>query len=131
MPTVLVYSEDPVFRDQVRLAIGRSPAAGVEGVGYLMAERNDQVVRAVETGEADLLVLDGEAWPAGGLGISRELKNSDLAVPPIVVVVGRRDDRWLGTWSQADVVLPRPIDSWQLSRTAVALLTGEALKERA
>lgn len=131
MPTVLVYSEDPVFHDQVRLAIGHSPAAGVEGVRYLMAERNDQVVRAVETGEADLLVLDGEAWPAGGLGISRELKNSDLAVPPIVVVVGRRDDRWLGTWSQADVVLPRPIDSWQLSRTAVALLTGEALKERA
>lgn len=133
MPTVLVYSEDPVFRDQVRLAIGRSPAPGVDGVRYLMAERGEQVVRAVEAGEAGLLVLDGEAWPEGGLGISRELKNSGLDVPPIVVVVGRRDDAWLGRWSQADAVLSRPIDAWELSRTAVSLLTGvpEAMKERA
>jgi len=133
MPTVLVYSEDPVVRDQVRMAIGRSPADGVGQLDYLMAEKGDQVVRAVEAGEPDLLVLDGEAWPTGGLGISRELKNSGLDCPPIVVLIGRRDDRWLGAWSQADAVLPHPIDSWELSRAAVSLLTGVpvAKKERA
>jgi DNA-binding response OmpR family regulator len=57
--------------------------------------------------------------------VSRELKNSRDDCPPIGVLIARRDDRWLGVWSQADAVLPQPIDAVELSTTVVRLLTAE------
>ncbi len=122
MAIVLVYSEDPVVRDQVKLAIGRSPAPGVDDLSYLMCDEGEEVIRAVDEGLPDLVVLDGEAWPTGGLGLSREIKNSVDSPPPVIVLIGRPDDRFLGTWSQADVVLAHPIDAAALTAAAVRLL---------
>ena len=124
MTTVLVYTGQESVRDQVRLALGRSPAAGVDDVTYLMADAADQVVRAVEEGIADLLVLDGEAWPTGGMGVCRELKNADIDCPPAIMLIGRRDDRWLAKWSLADAVLPLPIDPPALAEACAELLRG-------
>ena len=123
MATVLVYATDPVVRDQVRLAIGRSPAAGVEDLAYVDTDDADRVIGMVDAGTADLLVLDGEAWPTGGLGLCRQLKNEVADCPPAIVLIGRRDDRWLGQWSQAEAVVMHPIDAIELSRIAVRLMT--------
>jgi DNA-binding response OmpR family regulator len=125
MAVVLVYATDPVVRDQVRLAIGRSPAAGVEDVTFLDTDDGMQVVRAADEGIPDLMVVDGEAWPTGGLGLCRQLKNELTPCPPVVALIGRRDDRWLAEWSQADAVLMHPIDAVELARAAVRLLTRE------
>lgn len=130
---ILVYGETPAVADQVHLAVGRSPAAGID-LDYLVCTSNDEVRRAADEGLADLLVLDGEAWPAGGLGIARELKNSRTDCPPIIVLIERPDDAWLGAWSQADVVLSHPLDADALTRAVVALLSGSpaaATKEHA
>jgi DNA-binding response OmpR family regulator len=126
---VLVYATDPVVRDQVRLAIGRSPAAGVDGITYLDAAEAGEVVRACDEGLPDLLVLDGEAWPTGGLGLCRQLRAELASPPPTIVLIGRRDDRWLAEWSGAEEVLMHPIDAVELARAAVRQLTAE--KERA
>lgn len=122
---VLVYATEQVVRDQVRLAIGRSPAAGVDDVTYLDADDAGQVVRACDEGLPDLLVLDGEAWPTGGLGLCRQMKAELAHCPPVIALIGRRDDRWLAEWSQADAVLMHPIDAVALSEAAVRLLTRE------
>lgn len=119
--TVLVYSEDHAVRDRLRMAIGRRPAAELGRVDYLEADTGPAVVGAVDAGGVDLCVLDGESWPTGGLGISRQLKNEIADCPAIVVVVGRRDDAWLATWSQADGVLEHPLDP-VATRTLVAQL---------
>ena len=123
MATVLVYASDPVVRGQIRLAIGRSPAAGVSEVTYVEAHDGASVVAVADTGRIDLMILDGEAWPTGGLGVCRQLKNELTPCPKALVLIGRRDDRWLGQWSQADAVLMHPIDAIELARTAVRLLT--------
>lgn len=128
MPLICVYATDPVVRDQVRLSIGRSPAAGVEGVTYVATGDPDAVVEAADAGRPDLLILDGEAWPTGGLGLSRQLKNELAPCPPVIVLIGRRDDRWLGEWSQADAVLMQPINADELARTVVRLLTRPAAR---
>jgi DNA-binding response OmpR family regulator len=120
---VLVYATDATVRDQVRLAIGRSPAAGVSVDRYVDTDDADEVVRLADEGVPDLLVLDGEAWPTGGLGLCRQLKNELSSPPPALVLIGRRDDRWLGEWSQADAVLMHPIDAVELARAAVSLLS--------
>ena len=125
MALVLVYATDPVVRDQVRLAVGRSPAPGVDDVTYLDTGDAAEVVRAADEGLPDLLVLDGEAWPTGGLGLCRQLRSELTDCPPAIVLIGRRDDRWLGEWSGAEVVLMHPIDAVELARAAARLLTRE------
>ena len=120
---VLVYATDQVVRDQVRLAVGRSPAAGISIDAYVDTSDADEVVRAADEGVAALLVLDGEAWPTGGLGLCRQLKNELPSPPPCIVLIGRRDDRWLGQWSQADAVLMHPIDAVALARAVVSLMS--------
>ena len=41
---------------------------------------------------------------------------------PIVVLIGRPQDAWLGTWSRAEATVPHPLDPFELARTVVGLL---------
>lgn len=120
--TVLVYSDDPVIRERMRLAIGRRPAKDLPPVEFVDVATGPIVVREVESGLVDLCVLDGEAWPTGGLGLTRQLKDEIVEMPPVLVVLGRRDDAWLATWSGADATVLHPIDGPELAAAAVALL---------
>ncbi len=120
--TVIVYSDDPQVRDSVRTAVGRRPAADLGRVEWVECAAGDELVRRVDAGGVDLVVLDGEAWPTGGLGLARQLKDELVDCPPTLVLIARRDDRWLATWSMADAVLPFPIDAPALAEAATGLL---------
>jgi hypothetical protein len=74
VPTVLVYSHDPALRDAVRLAVGRLPSQELGEISWLDASTGADVLTVIDGGEADLLVLDGEAQPTGGLGLARQVK---------------------------------------------------------
>ena len=71
--TVLVFSPRAEVRAAVQTALGRSPAPDVSPVTYVECATADEVVAAVDAGGIDLCVLDGEAQPTGGMGISRQL----------------------------------------------------------
>lgn len=122
--TVVVYSDDPKVRDQVRTAVGRHPAGDLGRVEWVDCSAGPELVRIVSAGGVDLVVLDGEAWPTGGLGLARQLKDELVDCPPTLVLIARRDDRWLATWSMADAVLPLPIDAPALTTAAAGLLRG-------
>ena len=119
---VLVYSDDPAVRGSVRLAVGRRPSADLGRIEWVEVTSGPQVVRAVDGGGLDLAIFDGEAWPTGGLGLCKQLKDEVRDCPPILVLIGRRDDAWLATWSLADAVVPLPIDAPELTTAAVDLL---------
>ena len=128
MSTVLVYSDDPTTRDAVRTAVGRRPADDVERVEWVEATTGAEVLEAIGGGrngkgasQVDVVVLDGEARPTGGLGLAKQLKDELVDCPPTLVLVARRDDAWLGKWSLADAVLSLPVDPPAL-RAAVAEL---------
>ena len=108
--TVLVFSHRPEVREAIITAVGRRPAPDLPRVRYLEAGTIAEVLGAVDAGSADLAILDGEAQPTGGMGLSRQLKNEIDNCPPIIIAVRRKDDRWLATWSQADAVLVHPLD---------------------
>ena len=108
--SVLLYSDDIATRDAVRVAVGRRPARDVEVSTWLECATAAAVIEAVETGEYDLLVLDGEAGQTGGLGLCRQLKNEIFSCPPVLVLTGRPQDGWLAAWSQADLAVPHPLD---------------------
>ncbi len=124
--TVLVYSDDPAVRSGVRVALGRRPAPDLGRIEYVEAATGEAAVEAVDRGGIDLCILDGEAWPSGGMGLSRQLKNEIRDCPPIIVIIARRDDAWLATWSEADGVLTHPLDPPTVISTASALLRRRA-----
>lgn len=128
---VLVYADDPAVRERVRLGIGRRPSRDLSRVDFVDVATAPQVVREVERHRVHLCVLDGEAWPAGGLGLTRQLKDEVLDAPPCLVLLGRRDDLWLATWSGADGSVLHPVDGPALAAEAVRLLRRSAAVEPA
>ncbi|MEX2289732.1 MAG: hypothetical protein WD794_05325 [Mycobacteriales bacterium] len=120
--SVVVYSDDPAVRDQIRGAVGRRPAADLGRVEWVECTTGEQVVAAVDAGGVDAVVLDGEAWPTGGMGLAKQMKDELADCPPVLVLIARRDDRWLATWSQADAVVPHPIDAPELTDALAELL---------
>ena len=129
--TVLVYSDDPAVREQVRVALGRRPVRELGRVEYVEIDDGGAVVEAVDAGGIDLCILDGEAWPTGGMGICRQLKNEIVRCPPILVLIARRDDGWLATWSQADGVLAHPLDAVRAREVVASVLrSGEVTMSR-
>jgi DNA-binding response OmpR family regulator len=120
--TVLVYSDNRTVREQVLLALGRRPSAELPAVTYVECATAPLVIRTMDAGGIDLAILDGEAAPAGGMGVCRQLKDEIYACPPILVITGRPQDAWLATWSRADAVVPQPIDPLVLADAAAHLL---------
>ena len=124
--TVLVFSHDPAVRERIRMSVGRRPASDVGQVRYVEASTGREVVAAVDAGGIDLLLLDGEAQPTGGMGISRQLKNEIDDCPLICLVLARADDRWLAEWSQADATLSHPLDPLVAADVVADLLRRRA-----
>ncbi|GHC91895.1 hypothetical protein GCM10007079_39700 [Nocardiopsis terrae] len=123
---VLVYSDKADTREQVRLAIGRRPAADVPKVEFVECATAPGVLRKLESKDPaeriDVAVFDGEAAPTGGMGLCRQIKDEIFRCPPVLLLVGRRDDGWLATWSQADQVVSHPIDPVALAESLAELM---------
>ncbi|GGL04302.1 hypothetical protein GCM10014719_03110 [Planomonospora parontospora subsp. antibiotica] len=119
---VLVYSDDASTRQRVREAIGRRPAADVPLVEIVECATHAKVVQHFDSGVIDVAVLDGEAKPAGGMGVARQAKDEVHDCPPICLLIARRDDRWLAEWSRAEAVVPQPIDPVVLADTVADLM---------
>ncbi len=120
---VLVYSDDANVRQVVRTSLGRRPSLEISDVNIVECATQPAVIKKMDSEKFDLVILDGEAAPSGGMGISRQLKEEIFQCPPIVVLVGRLDDRWLATWSKADAVVAHPIDPRALVAAALGQLS--------
>jgi DNA-binding response OmpR family regulator len=119
---VLVFSHKPQVRESIINAVGRRPATDLSRIDYVEASGVGQVLSEMDSGTVNLAILDGEAQPTGGIGLTRQLKNEITDCPPLIVAIRRRDDRWLATWSQADAVLVHPLDPLAAAETVATVL---------
>jgi DNA-binding response OmpR family regulator len=119
--SVLLYSDDITTRDAVRAGVGRRPARDVEITTWRECATAPAVIEAVENESFDLLVLDGESAPFGGLGLCRQLKSEIFHCPPVLVLTGRPQDGWLAAWSMADEAVPHPLDPIVLADAVASL----------
>ena len=119
---VMVYSDDRSVRAAVITALGTRLDADLPELEFVEVATGPVVVSTADAGGLALLILDGEAVPAGGLGLTRQLKDEIYKCPPILVLTGRPQDAWLATWSRADAVVGHPIDPGQLAETVSGLL---------
>jgi DNA-binding response OmpR family regulator len=123
---VLVFSDDSNTRAEVMLALGKRPHPDLPAFEYVECATEPVVIATLDAGDIDLAILDGEAAPAGGMGICRQVKDEIYRCPPVLVLIGRREDGWLATWSRADAVVPHPIDPMVLAETVTDLLRPSA-----
>jgi DNA-binding response OmpR family regulator len=119
---VLVYSDNARTRDQVRSALGKRVHPDLPELTYLDVATAPVVVSTIDAGGIDLAILDGEAAPAGGMGLAKQLKDEVADCPPILVLTGRPDDAWLASWSRAEAAVPHPIDPIRLGEAVGALV---------
>jgi DNA-binding response OmpR family regulator len=119
---VMVYSDDRTVRRAVLNALGTRPAVDLPELELIEVATGPMVVRTADKGGLDLLILDGEAVPEGGLGLCRQLKDEIYRCPPVLVLTGRPQDAWLATWSRADAAVGHPIEPAQLAASVATLL---------
>jgi CheY-like chemotaxis protein len=123
---VVVYSHDGRTRGAIRLAIGRRPAPDVAPAEIIECATEPALFRLLDAGTIDVMVLDGEAQPAGGMGVCRQAKDEIYNCPPVLLIIGRPDDGWLATWSRADSVVSHPIDPAALAAALSGLMRQRA-----
>ena len=119
---VLLYSDDRTTREQVRLTLGKRLAADLPELEVFEVATQPVVLQAMDAGGIDLVILDGEAVPSGGMGLCHQLKNEIENCPPVLLLVARVADAWLATWAEADAVSPYPVDPVRLPAQAAELL---------
>ncbi|MFB7500654.1 hypothetical protein ACFC09_39270 [Streptomyces sp. NPDC056161] len=126
--TVLVYSDDSNTREQVRMATGRRPAPDVPLVEFIECATPAAVLRELDRGGIDAVVLDGEAVPMGGMGVCRQIKDEVFHCPPVLLLIGRPQDAWLATWSRADAAVTLPVEPVEFAGALASLLRQKRLQ---
>ena len=119
---IAVYSDRPQLREDVHSAFGTSISADLPPVELVDFATGPALMRALHNKEIDLCLLDGEAAPFGGMGLSYQINAEVEDPPPLLVLLQRRDDAWLSTWSKADAVYLLPVDPIDLPLAAANLL---------
>ena len=133
MIQILLVADDPGFRDRLRLALERLELTGEE-VSFLEADNGNDALVLAEAHQPDLVVADVSVTPYGGFGLTRDLTAHPESDCPVILILDRFQDEWLGRWSGADALVNRPVDPFALAQVASLLLEeeqGEATLEGA
>ena len=120
--TVLLYSNSAELRARVRTAVGRRPAPDIGRIEWVECANHAEIIDQIDQGGLDLVIVDGEAQPTGGMGLARQFKYELDDCPPVVVVIARPQDGWLASWSLADAVIHVPIDPIEAAEVVAAQL---------
>ena len=126
---VLLYSDDRTTREQVRLTLGKKLAADLPELDVFEVATQPVVLQTMDAGGIDLVILDAEATPSGGIGLCHQLKNEIKDCPPVLLLVARVADAWLATWSEADAITSYPVDPVRLPAAAAELLRARLSAE--
>lgn len=121
MIKILLVADDPGFRDRLGLALERLELTGEE-VSFLEAANGNDALVLAESEFPDLVVTDVSVSSYGGLGLTRDLKANPETACPVILILDRFQDEWLGRWSGADALVNQPVDPFALAQVATRLL---------
>jgi CheY-like chemotaxis protein len=121
---ILLVADDPGFRERLGLALERLELSG-EDVSFLEAANGNDALVIAEVRQPDLVVADVSVTPYGGFGLTRDLKARPETACPVILILDRFQDEWLGRWSGADALVNRPVDPFALAQVATQLLEEE------
>ncbi len=123
MPNIVVASDAAWVRDHVRAALCGP------GFDVIEVEAGRDVRQVVAEREPDLVIVDLQIGNMGGMAVAIDLRLEEsggrLPHVPILLLLDREADRFLGRRSTADALLVKPIDAGTLRRTVKTLLAAE------
>ena len=127
---IIIYSDDSSVRSSIVSALGVRAAKDLPE-HELHEFATGSALRAYVDSKnlaggfrADLFILDGETAQEGGMGMARQLKDEVFNCPPIIVITGRKEDKWLAALSLAEASVVHPIDPFTMAKTVAELLRG-------
>lgn len=113
MPKILICDDTPDILEMVQFIL--------EGEGYevMTVETGIEVLRAIDRGEPDLVLLDLRMPGLDGYGVMRELRLQESASPPVVILSakGLEEDRRAALAAGARDYLIKPFTVAQLLET--------------
>lgn len=120
---MLLVSGDPRVTAQVTTALaGRTDFDVTE-----VATPQRALQQLDDEGPFDIVVADNDTHPTGGFYLAREVRargQMGRAVPPVVLLIARKQDAWLSDWAQADAWVCKPADPFDLAEVIAALVDG-------
>lgn len=120
---ILLFSDDRTVREEVRLTLGRKVARDLPEVEVFEVATGPALLSTLDLStDFDLIILDAEAQPHGGMGLGHQIKDEYANSPPVLLLVARVADAWLATWSRAEAIAPFPVDPLQFPEQVAALL---------
>ncbi|QBI18222.1 response regulator transcription factor [Egibacter rhizosphaerae] len=130
---VLLVSSGPRVTDQVTTAL-----TGDGEVHFTEVRRPERAVLlldAIADGRSDdepfdVVVGDNDTQPTGGFYLSREMKARERMgrpMPPVILLMHRRQDEWLARWAEADAWVIKPVDPFDLADAVEALAEGRPI----
>lgn len=126
--SVLLYSSNADTRGRIQLGLGRWLHQALPAVRYTEIATAPALLGCIHDCDADMVILDGEASPVGGLGLAKQIRDELVQRPPLLAVIGRAEDEWLARWAGVDAVVAHPIDPVKLQCAAVTLLTRRIIR---
>ena len=113
MSKILICDDTPDILEMVQFIL--------EGEGYevMTVETGIEVLRAIDRGEPDLVLLDLRMPGLDGYGVMRELRLQESASPPVVILSakGLEEDRRAALAAGARDYLIKPFTVAQLLET--------------
>ncbi|GAB08324.1 putative two-component response regulator [Gordonia araii NBRC 100433] len=117
-----VYSPNVLTREQIIAAIGTTLRPDLPELAFTELATGPAVLSKLDQNQLDLVILDGEATPVGGMGLAKQIRDEYEPCPPLLVLIARKADRWLADWSRADATASLPVDAIELGSTMTELI---------
>ncbi len=121
---VLLVSPDPASRELMALAVRSIERRIGSPLRFRAAKNGELGIRAALRDRPEIVVADEIASRAGAFALAKALR--DDAAPftgVIVILLERKQDRWLARWSGADAWFVRPVDPFELADRVLELVT--------
>ncbi|MBI3647454.1 MAG: response regulator transcription factor [Actinobacteria bacterium] len=121
---VLLVSPDPRSRELTALAVRSiERALGVQ-IRFTAAKNGELGIRAALRDRPDAVVADEIASRAGAFALTKALRgDADPYRGVVVILLDRKHDAWLASWSGADAWFVKPVDPFELADRVLELVT--------
>jgi CheY-like chemotaxis protein len=127
---VLLVSPDPASREMMRLVVRGVERQVGSPLRFLEAKNGEEGVRVALRERPDAIVADEIASREGAFSLARTIRGDPEPYRGVIVILlERRQDRWLARWSGADAWFVKPVDAFELAERLTELLAERIQKE--
>jgi DNA-binding response OmpR family regulator len=121
---VLLVSADPASRQQMALAVRNVERSLGAELRFRAAANGELGIRAALRDRPDVVIADEIASRAGAFALAKALRDdAEPYTGVIVILLERKHDAWLASWSGADAWFVKPPDPFELADRVLELVS--------